>query len=231
MKKILMLLLISTTVSINSAEYKLKIEESNYKNTIRILDSNESENGGSNGYKAGDFVVGDWKAEGDNLVILDASTGLEWLKLTETDGKSIAAVKSELSTTYLGWRQPTEYEVNNMMLNYFSTHNETEGTEITIKTTENDPLLLNFVNIFGNLYSEGSIPYSLGFYEAAGTFKVKQTGVDIHGSPLEGYIYHSRSYGFDINTVSNHVSGVWLVNEGGVSLFSLNNPSINIPKN
>lgn len=52
----------------------------------------------------------DWLKEGDNLVISDSESSLEFLKLTKTDGLSYQNVVSQLSTTYRGWRVATVFE-------------------------------------------------------------------------------------------------------------------------
>lgn len=53
------------------------------------------------------FVTTYWQVAGDKKATLDTETGLEWLDLTQTDGKSYSEVSALLSTTLSGWRFPT----------------------------------------------------------------------------------------------------------------------------
>jgi hypothetical protein len=61
------------------------------------------------------FTHVDWKVVGDSKATLHQETGLEWLKLPNTNKKSINEVMSELATTYAGWRMPTNTEVEVMI--------------------------------------------------------------------------------------------------------------------
>lgn len=69
-----------------------------------------------------DFVEVDWQEEGDNSTLLDTSTGLAWLDLSETLGKSVLQMQEETvnpSSVYYGWRLPTQSELGSMFFNYF----------------------------------------------------------------------------------------------------------------
>lgn len=66
------------------------------------------------------FVATDWQVAGDKKATLDTTTGIEWLDLTLTDGKSYSEVSALLSTTLAGWRFPTQAEVHQMMSSFFS---------------------------------------------------------------------------------------------------------------
>lgn len=59
----------------------------------------------------------DWESTGDNKVITDTTTGLEFLNLTETLGMSIGSVKALLNTTFSGWRISTGAEASSMLAN------------------------------------------------------------------------------------------------------------------
>ena len=67
------------------------------------------------------LVHTDWKEAGDQQATLSEETGLEWLKLRNTDNMSINQVKSQLDTTYAGWRLPTNNEVGELITSHFST--------------------------------------------------------------------------------------------------------------
>lgn len=68
-----------------------------------------------------EFITTDWKSQGDGLAILDTNTGIEWLKLTQTGGKSINEVKSLLGSVYAGWRLPTHDEIKTLAISIFPT--------------------------------------------------------------------------------------------------------------
>jgi hypothetical protein len=49
------------------------------------------------------IVLGDWKTPGDNLLVTDTATGLQWLNLTQTANLSYNAVTGQLSSTFAGF--------------------------------------------------------------------------------------------------------------------------------
>lgn len=53
------------------------------------------------------FIKTDWQVAGDRKAVLDSTTGIEWLNLTQTNGLSVNQVISQLDTTFKGWRLPT----------------------------------------------------------------------------------------------------------------------------
>ncbi len=62
------------------------------------------------GVQTSGFGHSDWQA-GDGLVTHDYYTGLDWLKMPATVGKSIPDVEALLATTYSGWRIANNWEV------------------------------------------------------------------------------------------------------------------------
>ncbi len=56
----------------------------------------------------------DWKASGDNLLLTDAATGLQWLNLTVTTEQSFDQIQSQLSTTYAGFQFATDLQVTTL---------------------------------------------------------------------------------------------------------------------
>lgn len=57
----------------------------------------------SSSFAHASFVHTDWKSTGDKKTTLDTSTGIEWLKLTETAGRSINDIKARFSTDLTDW--------------------------------------------------------------------------------------------------------------------------------
>lgn len=93
------------------------------------------------------FISQDIFATNDNLGVLDTQTGLQWLSLTATSGKSVNEVTSLLNADYLGMRLATESEVLGLMYNYFP---QTDGR--TSGYLSNQPVgeVQSFINVFGN---------------------------------------------------------------------------------
>lgn len=56
----------------------------------------------------------DWKSSNDQLVSFEQASGLDWLKLSATTGKTLSYVTSHLSDEFYGWRFPTVAEVRSM---------------------------------------------------------------------------------------------------------------------
>jgi hypothetical protein len=168
-----------------------------------------------------ELISGDWKNTGDGLSVLDTVSGKEWIKLTETDGMSVAFVQSQLDTTFAGWRLPSRFEVYTMLHNSIP-----EATGISYETTisrrpANNDLMLNHINIMGDTFNG----YSRGLFINDKQAEFGGTDV-ISSSFIWGYgAYSNNSHG-DVN-YSNQSLGVYLINNGGVSLSSINNPSIN----
>lgn len=162
------------------------------------------------------FVSTDWKVEGDKSASLDMDTGLEWLDLTHTFGKSYASVESQLSTTYAGWRLPTYAEVVQLTANIFAPY----GKSPYIDIFQNSVAVAKFKSMFGSsVYST----YQVGFYkDSKGVVRV--TGMGDHYKEMYG-LYHGYTY--PVNGVGTG-HGVWLVSDGGTTLSSKLDPSLNI---
>lgn len=60
------------------------------------------------------IVNADALVSGDNNAIIDTDTGIKWLDFGINNGSSFNSVINSLSTTYQGWRLPTESEVRNL---------------------------------------------------------------------------------------------------------------------
>ncbi len=67
------------------------------------------------------LVSVDWMNPGDKLITRDTSTGLDWLKLTETNDLSYNYVSSQLGPggAFAGMRYATSQEVIDLYLNNF----------------------------------------------------------------------------------------------------------------
>jgi len=105
---------------------------------------------------------------GDNKAVLDTSTGLTWLDFGVNRAQSFNSVMSQLSTTYLGWRLPTESEVRNLWGQLFT------GTSSTDEQYE-----------ICDLWGANRTPLEHTPYQAFGYF-IDNNGYLGHGSFLEG---------------------------------------------
>ena len=173
-----------------------------------------------------DYVDTDWHQEGDALASLDLNTGKEWLKLTETAGLSLPEVNALIETDYVGWRLPTQAEVNAWM--YSLTDLETENNGFNQYTVSAD-VAEYVVSALGNTHDEGD-------WRARGLYLNDSQGA---GSDLlmSGGTYYPLMNGshtvFDDYQRGDNMDysleyyGVFLVSDGGVTWSSINNPSIN----
>jgi MYXO-CTERM domain-containing protein len=64
---------------------------------------------GNQAYAAID--LSDWKTPGDNLLVTDTVTGLQWLNLRQTAGMSYNDVTSDLSNTFSGFTLASAFQV------------------------------------------------------------------------------------------------------------------------
>lgn len=169
----------------------------------------------------------------DGLATLDTETGIEWLDLTQTDGMSITQVESLLDSTFAGWRLPTSAEATEMMNNHFLSIGQLGSTNIT--GTESADLFNEFQGFFGltnNTATTQSVRGLIKNDTATGLnpfAKVVQFGGYSAISPNVTHTYTHMNDGVtsDYN-FSNASYGIYLVSDGGVTISSINNPSLNI---
>lgn len=161
-----------------------------------------------------------WKTDGDNLVTLDTVTGIEWLDLTVTRGKSIDEVSALLQSSYTGWRLPTPGEMRTLLLavHDFVIYHDQEYVNSKPATAEK-VLRHAMMGI-----TEGSQTTSGLYLNTGGAYVFSSAGY-ISGGNGYTYFNHYRgvSTGYKVEG-----SGVYLVSEGGTSWSSINDPSLNI---
>ncbi|MEG3764920.1 hypothetical protein [Alteromonas sp. 14N.309.X.WAT.G.H12] len=168
-----------------------------------------------------ELVETDWLTDGDGLATLDTTTGLEWLDLTVTDSLSINEVSLELGEggDYEGWRLPTAEEVEALIISYFGITDYSEDVD-TYTVDNSDELVDEWQYYFGESGADGR---SMGRYE--------NTSGDgsLAGTRDSGTIF--ISYGTDDFDEAYRYYGVFLVSDGGTTLSSVLDPSINTPTN
>jgi hypothetical protein len=190
-----------------------------------------------------EFIKTDWKAVGDNLASVDTDTGIEWMTLTETSNMSYLQVEALLDTTFSGWRLPTRNEVNVMMehatlmdvpfANNSDYENNPNNNPYHGYNTEYKESSMYFASIFGITYANTDNPdhtvnYSYGTH----------INDNIQGGEAEyitsGTAYFTETEYGSANDDHDHIAsyarphnGVFLVSDGGTTLSSINDPSLN----
>ena len=201
----------------------------------------------------------DWKTEGDNRIVLDSDTGIEWLPLSNTLGMSIDQVSAELGPggQYEGWRLPTAKEVEGLMTtiypaatNQFSNDGSqtvsgynwyTGGSDyyasyrtawsnwmgLTYYTTGHKSTYKRYWQSYGLYMSDNPDDPSLADEDVlmSGFAYQKHNTTTSRSYKYYYYIYSDRT-GYSTST-KNGNTGVYLVNDGGVSLSSIEDPKIN----
>jgi hypothetical protein len=182
------------------------------------------------------FISTDWKNSGDKLATLHEETGTEWLDLTQTDGLSINYVMSQLGAggLYEGWRLPTANEVHAMMSSilsdyssYFRQNVYTTDHVYLSPTNGASAQVLNFWALFGRTQIQfNDVGGAFGMYTDGGRTLLAgpQNGRN-EGTGRDRIIYN---YILPNTSYSHNAYGVFLVSDGGVSLSSKLDPSINI---
>jgi hypothetical protein len=178
-----------------------------------------------------ELVSTDWKNTGDGLATLDTATGIEWLDLTQTDGMSINQAEglTVVGSTFDGWRLPTRAEVTQMMVNAFPSQasllqSSEGGWDKTSFTTDNE------ADRFRMLFGETDITHASGDV-SYGRYKNNSGQAYISGvrdtrSDDNVFITSNFSVASDYN-ITDHRHGVYLVSDGGTTLDSQLDPTIN----
>jgi len=161
----------------------------------------------------------DWKAEGDQLAFVDTDTGIEWLKLDYTAGMTISQ-----GLSIDGWRLATASEVEELVYHiipsFFTSTNNYNSYTNYVDATEwsNWTSLMGVTGYdYGRNWSFGQYLTDEGLQTAAGADYWYQS-----------QYYPSRLFKLDSGSdAKTSYSGVYLVSDGGTTLSSINNPSIN----
>lgn len=181
------------------------------------------------------FVPTDWKKADDKSAVLDESTGIEWLKLNVTHGQSLSEVTERLLSDLVGWRFPTASEVESMMRNSLPNHAYISFGASPAGLVESRSQGKNFtrrneLNHWRTLFGTTSSLQSYGVYLHGD--RAYAAGVMTSISTSDYFaVYHTDGGLASMNTVVNNgssIHGFWLVSDGGATLSSINNPTLNI---
>ena len=169
-----------------------------------------------------EMINTDYKAINDGQAVLHVETGKEWLNLEATRGMSVNAVEAELGEggQFAGWRLPTYTEVWELITGTMPSNAEHFSTD-TMET---------FGGFSGTDKNEVSAFRSAFKTTTGWGFFIESDGnVGFAGSHMTKYPTHSY-FGFgeyDLDHRSNS-TGVFLVSDGGLTLSSINDPTLNI---
>jgi hypothetical protein len=160
-----------------------------------------------------ELIHSDWKTAGDGLTTIDTSTGLEFLKLTETEGISVNQVKSELDSTYLGWHFATKVEAFQFMESAFPGLNlsgieNTPTNLLTFSGNFQDRIAFYDVNA---LYEKKSNSYGF-IYNGSQAPTITGTDTNVLMNQLRIFSNHSQGYS---NDSSGLYYSTWLVKDAG----------------
>lgn len=169
-----------------------------------------------------EFRTVDVASEGDELAVLHYDTGLEWLNVRETWQMSMKDVTNALQGDLQGWRLPTNEEVEVLISSFFSGWNYSNP----VRNVISDHWSYHPVDEFGRMFGNGGVSatYTMGkYYDETGVIRV--AGGYIDGS--NPALIHGPNSQYSYGTNSAHY-GVFLVSDGGLTIDSINDPSLNI---
>jgi len=175
-----------------------------------------------------ELVHTDWETQGDQKAALDTLTGLEWLKLDNSG--SYANTESTLATNYDGWRLPTYSEVSSMLASVMPSINVFAGGGYIQHTNVASPVIYAEVTNFatfigGTVNTAGPDQFFMGAYKKdSGAIGITGAEFMYRDSQNFARFYPLNNYYGEGNFAN---SGTFLVSDGGTTLSSINNPSLN----
>jgi hypothetical protein len=179
------------------------------------------------------LVGSDWQNTGDALATLDTDTGIEWLDLTQTSNMSINQVEGLTGngSTFDGWRLPTRAEVAQMMMSAFSSETskvQSDGVWM-INNATFDNETDGFRSLFGLTHENSSYQFTKAMFknddQENGEIALTSGATDKKVDNLV-YFYSNHDNSLNYDYVSEKYS-VYLVSDGGTTLSSINDPSMN----
>ena len=180
-----------------------------------------------------EWMYTDWLEEGDQAATLDIETGIEWLKLYNTNTMTFEAVEAEMETGGLfeGWRFPTVNEVKEWSLSLIKTQDVIDNIDTlqySRSLSYNSDWAFDWRDANGRPYSQGNDRVqSFGlFRDDNGTIFLNGVVRRFTNQTQEVYLNLDWT---DTDYAENQPgAGIFLVSDGGDTLSSQNNPSLNI---
>jgi hypothetical protein len=181
-------------------------------------------------YAQAGFVHSDYLVASDERATLHEETGLEWLKMSETNYLSLADVRNELGPggNFEGWRLPTQNEVDTFVRSFFSDFDFDANSNYSFTydgVNEASKQADEFVTYSGVAREHSIYRWAFGFSEDE-SGKVSLSGFYKNGST--GYAYSRFSHSAYSETYKSNGQGIFLVSDGGLTLSSQADPSRNI---
>tara|TARA_Y100000310_G_scaffold345060_1_gene461504 strand:+ start:16388 stop:17251 length:864 start_codon:yes stop_codon:yes gene_type:complete len=189
------------------------------------------------------LVEADWKTEGDKLAFYDTETNLSYLDLSQTLNLSIDDVTADLSTTFSGWRLPTESELDGLFGSLVGdasgeqSIDDYEG-DITTYTSVDENAVKHFASVSGGFTQVRTDNYEGGAFvkvhQTYGFFTNDQGYTSFYGTWLSywndgqeefstmkvKWDAHQESLGYAESYAKTEWHGVYLVQTGLPSLNS-----------
>ncbi len=181
-----------------------------------------------------EVVQVDWKYQNDRKATLHVETGLEWLDLKVTEGMSLDFVATKISADYpysdtlAGWRFPTPEEIDVFAREMFPGINSMTGDEWSYSSSDG-----SYKNTLQGAYNLlGGSSSTANYHHVGGIFQAHDDSVKMYGARY--YLYNNNTATWadapwSTNTSTSSTNyGVWLVSDGGTTISSQQDPSINI---
>ena len=182
-----------------------------------------------------DIVHSNWVSDGDKKANLDTTTGLEWLKLSNTRGLSYNEFTAN-PDLFPGWRLPTSDEVSHYVRetffasgaindNYFDTHEMEDGFIYISKGNYKgraDSLVPDYL---GQTFISSSYNISYGLYYDEASDQILRSGAQSGRDSFEAlYLYDGNPNASFSKDGTNSALGFFLVSDGGATFSSNNDP-------
>ena len=195
------------------------------------------------GAQAG-LVEGDWRVDGDKKITLHEETGLEWLDLTETHRMSMRDVEGQQnlhgemieSGRFEGFRIPTAEEVYHFMMavtnydyvSYLPSPGVTDSISLNrYSDSKHHENYERAKSLLGETRKSSSSKYVSGYHLPSGhpdEGGSGRTSVELNGDTFRIRMSSDNPSGYFDK--QDH-SAVFLVSEGGYSLNSARNSTVN----
>jgi hypothetical protein len=179
-----------------------------------------------------ELIETNWKNTGDALATLDTDTGIEWLDLTQTEGMSINQAErlTGAGNIFEGWRLPTRAEVTELMTHAFPSEASNLFGDVRLSVTNiiTDDEADRFLALLGQTHDFQSFDFTLGLFknDDGQSYNVISSGVEDTNYSNDVQIRLNNNRATDYNYL-HQAYGVYLVSDGGTTLSSQLDPSIN----
>lgn len=171
------------------------------------------------------LIETDWKSSGDKQATLDTDTGIEWLDLAYTAKIPLDSLMYRMQGGDLtGWRFATEAEVGALIIHYNPAFYGTSISYYTAASGVTNAKLDPWRSLLGQTHDTERA--SMGVYQRDNG-KWGMIGAYRAGLPRFYTMGYESTETLMISNV-NSWAGYFLVSDGGVTLSSQNDPTLNL---